>query len=710
VIFQRSLAFAIRARHSAPCVAGLSNNMRARGRNSMSSKEDEGISIDLESLFQPDWAKKPADQSRYSNYTGKEEVSRGRRGGGGRQDDRRGGRPQRPQGGSRGGDRGGPRRDDRGGGGGAPRGARSDDRGRSQGGDRRGGGRPDRREPEEQLPEVDVMIVPAGKIVDSLAKQIRLTGMAYPLFDIAALVVAKPERFGVRYSVARRADGSPVCPLFLCDLDKTLFTSMDDAVRHVLRKHFDMFYQAGRIPIDPPKGNYTFVAQCGLSGKVLGPPNFHDYQNQLRKLHADRYSSMPFDRFKDKVKIVRDEEIVKQWLEDQSFKTEYVCLNVPEELKLPSREAVEQHFREIHLENIIKPVKSHVITSSALTEQPNRAIKELYRRTFSQQQRFPIKVVHELSQQFSSKGLQFFKVNKSVTHVAVARPRFLDFETTPVADAIRRTLEFINATPGCNRRSLLEALAPVEVAAAVDASVNEAEAPKAEATDAEAPALPDGKVARLLPAAQAIHDDLHWLIHEGHVIEFASGALETAKAPKNPQARDAAEAYEKKRKRHPGQAKKRRDSRDSTATPPETKGGEAEPNAAPASDSSTEEPVGASALDHASKPAEAVDSAPAAPEDQAANSTDETTDSQSEPEPANPVEAGTPTGEEEAPATVTDVEPEAVVNTDETPDPTIESSSDDGVKNDAAAPASAKVEPSPEEIEPASDPAKPAST
>jgi len=25
--------------------------------------------------------------------------------------------------------------------------------------------------------------------------------------------------------------------------------------------------------------------------------------------------------------------------------------------------------------------------------------------------------------------------------------------------------------------------------------------------------------------------DLHWLIHQGHVIEFASGALETAKRP-----------------------------------------------------------------------------------------------------------------------------------------------------------------------------------
>ena len=30
---------------------------------------------------------------------------------------------------------------------------------------------------------------------------------------------------------------------------------------------------------------------------------------------------------------------------------------------------------------------------------------------------------------------------------------------------------------------------------------------------------------------QAVLNDLHWLIHQGHVIEFASGMLETAKKP-----------------------------------------------------------------------------------------------------------------------------------------------------------------------------------
>src|ERR1019366_6571255 len=124
---------------------------------------------------------------------------------------------------------------------------------------------------------------------------------------------------------------------------------------HVLKNHFATFYQAERTAIEPPKGRYTFVGQCGISGAILGPPNHHDYQNQLHKLHAERFSKMPFDVFKSRVKIVKDEAVVKKWVEEQSFKTEYVVLNVPEPLKLANREEVEKHFRAVHKETIVKP-------------------------------------------------------------------------------------------------------------------------------------------------------------------------------------------------------------------------------------------------------------------------------------------------------------------------------------------------------------------
>src|ERR1019366_738112 len=98
-----------------------------------------------------------------------------------------------------------------------------------------------------------------------------------------------------------------------------------------------------------------------LSGIILGPPNHHDYQAQLHKLHTERFSRMPFEEYKGRVGIVRAEEVVKKWVDDLSWKTEYVCRNMPEPRRLENMEAGEKHFRETHKENIIKPVDTFVL-------------------------------------------------------------------------------------------------------------------------------------------------------------------------------------------------------------------------------------------------------------------------------------------------------------------------------------------------------------
>ena len=358
-----------------------------------------------------------------------------------------------------------------------------------------------------------------------------MSGRAYPLFDIARLILQKPERHQVMFSVKKK-DGAVVQPLFVCALDDSIWLSEDAAIGHVLNKHFATFYQTERTPTEPPKGKYTFVAQCGMSGVILGPPNYHDYQNQLRKLHAERFSRMPFEMFKSRVKIVRDEETIKKWVDEQSFKTEYACLNVPEATRLASREAVDKHFRETHKEAIIKSVESHTIGGNAARNLREPGLVRLVRQGWEDQRRFPLQLATTLSQKFAGFGLQFFKVNKTVTHVSVARPHYLDLETTPVSEGVKRIVDFINATPKCTRRKLIEALAPTPKAGpAAPAPVAPAEgnAPAAEPAAAPAPAAP----ANPEPTAEqtALIADLHWLIHQGHVIEFANGIMETAKKP-----------------------------------------------------------------------------------------------------------------------------------------------------------------------------------
>jgi hypothetical protein len=371
------------------------------------------------------------------------------------------------------------------------------------------------------LPEVNITLVPEEKGVESLARQIKMTGRAFPLFGIAQMILQKPERHMVTFSVKKNPEGQPMQPLFACALDETLWLSEDEAIGHVLRKHFATFYQAEKTATEPPKGKYTFVAQCGMSGVILGPPNHHDYQNQLRKLHTDRFSRMPFEVYKARVKIVRDEEVVKKWVEDQSWKTEYLCLNMPEPLRLGNMEAVERHFRENHKDNIIKSVESHRLNGVAARGLRSLELARLVRSVWEDQRRFPLQIATVLSQQFAGHGLQFFKVNKTVTHVSVARPHYLDLALTPVSEGVKRIVDFINANPKCTRRQLMEALAPAPPPAPL---------PVQPVAEGQAPPTPP-PAPEPTPEQTAVISDLHWLIHQGHVIEFATGVFETAKKP-----------------------------------------------------------------------------------------------------------------------------------------------------------------------------------
>jgi len=462
----------------------------------MSTAESQSNNVpepdfDLEKHFLPAWAKKPSSENQYANYAGEP----------GRRDDRRRERSDRP-----------PRPH------GPPEGARArpgpqDQRRPRDRDDRpRRHDLPRREEKPIELPPVNVTFVPDASGVDSLARQIKMTGRAYPLFEIALMVLEKPERHSVTFSVRKNAEGTTLQPLFLCVLDDTVWLTEDEAVSYVLERHFTTFYRPERTQIDPPKGTYTFVAQCGMSGIILGPPNYHGYQDQLRKLHQERFSKMPFEVFKARVRIVRDEAVVKKWIEEQSWKTEYVCLNLPEPLKLGSRDEVENHFRQTHLPNIIRQEESVHLSGVASRRLRQPALARLIRVSWEQQRRFPLQVATVLSQQFATRGLQFFKVNRSVTHVAVARPHYLDLDATPVSDGIRRIVLYVNEHPKCTRRQLVEALAP-----------------------RPQPGLPEGATAPApaepTPEENQTVADLHWLVHQGHVIEFANGALETAKKP-----------------------------------------------------------------------------------------------------------------------------------------------------------------------------------
>jgi hypothetical protein len=289
---------------------------------------------------------------------------------------------------------------------------------------------------------------------------------------------------------------------------------------------------------------------------------------------------------------------------------------MPESQKLESMEAVEKHFREQHKPNIIKQVESHTITGAAARSLRSPDLVRLVRSVWEDQRRFPLQIATVLSQQFASHGLQFFKVNKTITHVSVARPHFLDMALTPVSNGVKSIVDYINANAKCTRRKLIESLSP---------SPSPAPAPVVAEGQPAAPPESAGPT----PEQNALIGDLHWLIHQGHVIEFANGTLETAKKPlpKPPK---------------PAPAKKEGKPAESGTTVEDA----AAVEETPATPSGTEEPpatAGSPATEES--PAPVATDAPAAPqEQQPADATPQAPELE-KPEPESPPPSGEPRSE-----------------------------------------------------------------
>jgi len=89
------------------------------------------------------------------------------------------------------------------------------------------------------------------------------------------------------------------------------------------------------------------------------------------------------------------------------------------------------------------------------------------------------------------------------------------------------------------------------------------------------------------PEQNALIGDLHWLIHQGHVIEFANGTLETAKKPLPKPPRPAAAKKEAK----PAEADMTIEGEAAADETPATPSATAEPSAPPGSTAPAEAPV-----------------------------------------------------------------------------------------------------------------------
>lgn len=405
-------------------------------------------------------------------------------------------------------------------------------------------------------------IEPDHRAVEAMTHMIRGAGKAYSVFDAAKLVLTSGDRFAVKFVLSPEAHAK----LHTVPADGSLWLTRDEAVAHLLQSDvLQQYYKAETVELEEPKGNFTSVAICGFSGEILGPPNHHSYQTALHKLHRERFSNIPFEDYKRRVRTDNSPEAVAKWKESQKHGTYWVDLKaeVPEGGEAPrfkTRSEMEAHFRAHHASSLIGEATEATVAGNIPRKNLSPAFFNGMRHAVEEARKHLLPLAQRLCASFEHHGLKLFKRRGGKLWVSRNRPRLLDSHVA-LSDRIAKIVRIIKEKPGIGVKDLLAIVAPqAEAEAKAPAPVAEkAEAapmpePAAEAsaeTAAEAPAglssepeaaphaemaaaTEDGAAAVEIPAppsaehpderVQALKD-LHWLNSEGYIIEYSDGVV-----------------------------------------------------------------------------------------------------------------------------------------------------------------------------------------
>ena len=389
-----------------------------------------------------------------------------------------------------------------------------------------------------QAPQgINAILKPSEDSLLKIADQIKKTARSYSVFEIARLILADRERYNVFFE----CDDSSGKELFFGVTDNSIWLSRDEAETNLIRtKKFTEFYNEENIEVDPPKGNFSSIAICGISGSLIAPPNHHSYQPAIAQLHRSNFANMPIEKFKNKIRVEQNEEIIEAWKKEQSTQKQYTYkapIEGDESLVLENKEEAEAHFLANHSDELIQTSKSAIVPGRIDGKKLSAGLLSLLKNASTHARKHPASLVNPLCKILGDQGLKFFKRGKKI-FACVCRPKPISPDDK-LSEAINAIVTFIRENERVTSKELITAIAPFNIKDSKNRTTREKSSDTDNKENEEDANLSSKKTTtekssdtktNLGPEQIQVLKDLNWLLREGAVIAFGDGKIELAKA------------------------------------------------------------------------------------------------------------------------------------------------------------------------------------
>lgn len=324
--------------------------------------------------------------------------------------------------------------------------------------DRRGGGVPRKRaQPRQERevpfePIVEVDFYPEEEPFKVLTKAIRNSYRTYELFEIARLILDKAERFVCVARDPRQKAGEEA--LLLASVPDGLpFQTEEAALEHVFRWHMLEFFDTEEVEVEAPTGKFPMVHKCGVTGEIIGPPNYHRYQALLKEHHATKAPRMRLEKLVERLESSREEEDIEKWMESMKRQTRYhvkggeTVLETPEDARL----YLLTHCKD----KLVRPAYSARFSGKMVQRLPEGdPIRRSVESHLEYQRKFPLQTANHLRGRLRRMKFAVYKRgSKGVSYVCAVKRRFRKPDEV-LSDNLQELIDFIEAHPNFPAKDL----------------------------------------------------------------------------------------------------------------------------------------------------------------------------------------------------------------------------------------------------------------
>lgn len=294
--------------------------------------------------------------------------------------------------------------------------------------------------------KIEIVVRPHKQAMDALIANLKKSYITYPLSSLIQLFLDKKERFDILIT-SLQPD-----VLFCTQKENLPFLSKENALNYLIKKHWFDVFEKQTILLSPIQGHFTSINRCGITNILLGPPNYHLY-NDLTKEHykqnlSQNYSWVFFVR---QIKNERDPSLIEQWKKESS---EHAIFKLKSDKSVCFDSFISaKNYLQHHLgciKDTVKACNSFSLSYAEIDRIKDPVLKQQIYQKINDEFRSPISLGCFCRTRFRNAGLHIYKKRKGSSCISLLcsiKRKIRNENDRELSDELTRILDYIEIHP-----------------------------------------------------------------------------------------------------------------------------------------------------------------------------------------------------------------------------------------------------------------------